>query len=132
MKVETEFTNEQIIDLLTTALEGGSNYWYYLNDEEVAKIRQRFKKGNTLSLSEKIGKAILEKECSVKVTDVEDGDELGILNEDTIRKGFSAMLKENSGSVQKEAIARIICDDYDDTDADVWFQMVIMGEIIYG
>jgi hypothetical protein len=132
MKIKVEFSNEKITDLLITALEGGSNYWYWLNDEDIDNLRKLFKKGSSLSSAEKIGKAVLEKGCTVRVSDVETGEELGILSKDSIREGFSLMLKENDGSAQIETMAHILCDDYDANDADIWFQTVIMKEIVYG
>jgi hypothetical protein len=132
MKIKVEFSNEKITDLLVTALEGGSNYWYYLNDEDIENLRKLFKKDISLSLAEKIGMAVLEKGCTVRVSDVETGEELGVLSKDSIREGFTLMLKEDSGFAQIETIAHILCDDYDADDADIWFQTVIMKEIVYG
>ena len=131
MKISAEFSYETITGLFVTALEGGSNYWYYLNDEDVEKIRLLFKKGSSLSLAEKITIAVLEKGYTVRVTDAESEDDLGIISKDGIREGFALMLKAG-GSAQKEAISRIICDAYDADDADVWLQMVVMKEIVYG
>ena len=37
MMVKIKFSNENIVDALIGALEGGSNYWYFLPDVSMVK-----------------------------------------------------------------------------------------------
>ncbi len=101
--------NEDIIDVLITALEGGSNYWYYILETS-----------NRSSV--KIVLDVLTTEEEITVYDVETDDELGVLSRDNIKQGIK-MFIENGYEFEP---------DMDADDADTFFQYVVMGEIVFG
>lgn len=117
-------SKQQQEDLLITALEGGSNYWYYIDlveNPSVAKV----KKG--LPLSEHIFN-LVQKGESITINDAENEDEvLGTLNLDSIQKGTELMQ-----SNEPEHFTNILEESWDAETADVWFQYCILGEITFG
>lgn len=126
MKVEIEIQDQDIIDVMVTALEGGSNYWYYLPD--LSMVREHFPKGekpsiNQLAMSEKITKAVLEHGAVVPVYDVEDDDNhLGDISQENIKRGLQLFMDDK----------RAWDPGMDAGEADVFFQYVVMSEIVYG
>lgn len=115
MEITIEIKNEDISDILITALEGGSNYWYLLETE--GKV---FKRSSDKSLSESVIAAVLEKGEEFDVYDIEEEDLLlGQLSRENIKRGIILSLKEGINPFQ--------CLDADQ--ADVFFQHVVMGEV---
>jgi len=110
---------QMIEDLLVTALEGGSNYWYYLPNE---LPKQEGKSYIDAML------AFLEEGGSIQVNDWEDEEEkLGELTWESAMKAFELMHE-----VQPHNYAALIEDNWDANDADVWFQLAVMGEVTFG
>jgi hypothetical protein len=118
MKVEIEFNNQDIIDCLITALEGGSNYWYWLPDTSFKKHYE----GTELSLSEKVTKSVLENNEVVPVQDLETREHLGDISQATIARGIQLFI-ENGGEFTP---------DMDAGEADTLFQYIVMGELVFG
>lgn len=117
--------NQTIEDLLITALEGGSNYWYYLPDLSMTKKYKE--EGQAQALSERIFKAVMKGEV-VPVHDAEDEEELlGYISKKNIKRA-EKLMKENSPDHYKNALS----EDWDAETADVWFQYVVLGEITFG
>jgi hypothetical protein len=115
--------NQTREDLLVTALEGGSIYWYLLLDLEMYLDYR--------TLNEPIAIRIftaIEKGEKIPVFDNENPDEqLGILSMESIKRGEKTM-KEKA----PEHWENIEDDIWDAETADVWFQFVIMNEIVFG
>jgi hypothetical protein len=110
-------------DLLVTALEGGSNYWYHLPDLSMV---EKYRKPSQ-SMSERIWLAV-RKGCVIPVHDCENEDEmLGEISKERIAEGEEAM-KENSPEHWENAND----DNWDAETADVWFQYVVLNELTYG
>jgi co-chaperonin GroES (HSP10) len=120
-------SDKEIQDLLVTALEGGSNYWYFL-DRDAAQIYSKYggAKGTT-PVVDRIFLAIKAGE-SIPIRDTEDEEEiLGYINTASIKKGtklFQQEYPQNYVNVKKE--------EYDVEDADIWFQLVVLGELTFG
>ena len=118
--------NKQIReDLLITALEGGSNYWYWLNDlgEHLKKYNRKY----WLSASEKIWRAVRIGQI-IPVYDCENPEEkLGEISKERIKIG-EELMKKNSPEHWMNANE----DNWDAETADVWFQYVVMGELPFG
>lgn len=113
-------------DMLVSALEGGSNYWYWINDESY-EIIEAFNRDNDTPFSIAMWLAIKGGK-SIKIHDIENKKELlGEINLTSIRKGEELMLRE-----QPKHFADIISESDDATTADVWFQYCVMGKIVYG
>ncbi len=132
MKKLTELlTPYTMLCLLTSAIEGGSNYWYYLPDLSMLP-----EKGYTPKFSEtefpnclvsKIWEAIRSGE-TIPIYDIENEEEkLGEINIESINKGVKLMMQDHA-----EHYADAKSDSDDATTGDVFFQLCSMGELIYG
>jgi len=117
-------------DLLVTALEGGSNYWYFLPDlSKIPDVAQSPEtKGFEKCLAARIWDAVQNGE-KITVTDI-DGDEnepIGYVGLHELNRADELFLKEFP-----EAYGDAITENYDADTADIWFQLVVMGEVIFG
>jgi hypothetical protein len=132
------FNNEDIINLFVDALEGGSNYWYlikHLPKDVVYKINELGK-----STSEVIGQHIL-KGGYIQFDDVEAGDDeeddyqqqhsdkdlLGTVDMDSILEAITLVKRD-----YPEVWENILDEQYDANDADVFLQLCVMGEVVFG
>lgn len=123
-KVTTEIKTSLINDVLITALEGGSNYWYFINEHE-AETPENFKRDPEMHYE------FLDKVYqggSLPVYDAEDNSELhGTLTIESIQKGLNILAKDHETNMYN-----ISTEDYDAHDADVFFQLCVLGEITFG
>ena len=126
--------NEVRNDLIITAVEGGSNYWYFL-DDEACKIIDKYKgikkdfhgKFPMGTFSEAIITAVDAGE-KLAISDVENSDEiLGWLSKENIEKGEKIMYEK-----YPKFFASILGEEWDAETADVWFQLCTMGELVFG
>ena len=117
MKIKAiEISNEDIVNVIVTALEGGSNYWYNLPDLSMVDRVKGKSQSENIALSALNGKAI-------PVNDLEDEDEhLGDLSAENIERGIKLFIEDG-----REFDAGIDADE-----ADVLFQFMVMGEIVFG
>lgn len=114
-------TKQIIENILITSLEGGSNYWYMFKEFEMVQ-------DNKLSYVENIIYNIINTPgFEIIVIDCETEEYLGILSKEFILKGLNLAREQ-----YKEEYDMIISEDYDASIADVLFQLIIMGEIVYG
>jgi len=99
-------------DLFITALEGGSNYW-----------------AGVISLenSEKLFNKIMDEDYILTITDVEDPTETWVISKGDI-KGSLALLRREYPEVYKNVQEGT----FDATDADLWLQLVAIGELTFG
>lgn len=117
MKVTVEFEDQDVEDILITAMEGGSNYWYYL--DTAGKV---FERSPEKSLTEDIITAVLEKGEEFDIYDIEEEDQvLGKLSRENIERGIALCLKGGVNPFQ----------DMDAGTADVFFQCAVMGEVVF-
>lgn len=127
MTIQFEISQEIIKDQLCTALEGGSNYWYMLGKID----RKHFVKGEPL-VDNLTRSFFADKDYKLEIYDYEsDNDDepdlLGVVTYDSIAKAFSIMSSE-----YPETLGRILAEQYDADDSDVWFQIATMGEVVFG
>jgi len=109
-------------DLLITALEGGSNYWYYLPDLSMIERRS----GDPLSIA--IFNGVWSGGKIVPVHDNEERDNaLGNLTRESMEGAFTLMRQTHP-----RHYADIYSGNVDAETADVWFQLAVMREVIYG
>ncbi len=130
MKITQEVSREILEDIFVTALEGGSNYWYYLPDNSVEAIRKAVSKEEDPYLSTAILKAILDHDVKVAINDAENEEEvIGVITRSTMQKRLQLLAdsKEN-----KWALERHIREQGDAGSADIVFQYLTMGEVVYG
>jgi hypothetical protein len=141
-----KLTKEDIINLFVTALEGGSNYWYHIEFPD---------KGGSTS-SEEIGDLIL-KGGTVSFYDIELMEDIevktrkgyyniqgGIVDENQLAKDKEeALLGDVDMNSILEGISitkedhpevweNILLEQYDANDADIFLQLCVMGEIVFG
>lgn len=131
MKIElTEQELESFLsDVLITALEGGSNYWYTLSesaDEKLEHIKREFRKEN-LATSEYFVKGVMAGE-SFEILDMENDDVLGEINKESCLKAIQTMIE----GVYRSQILSMLNENFDAEDADIFFQFAVIGEIVYG
>ena len=114
--------NDKIENMLVTAIEGGSNYWYLIKETYMV-IDEAGK-----SLAERIFKTVLETGNKIPVYDYESPDDcLGYISFESIVKANELMKKNHP-----EHFEDMLTENYDAETADVWFQLVVMGEKEWG
>ena len=125
--INLEITDQRREDMIVGALEGGSNYWYFLSESSMKAIyTSKLNKEEPISI--KMWDAILNG-ATIPVYDIEDidGDKLGEINLKSIKKGEELMAKNHELDFMC-----IINEEDDASTADLWFQYCVLGEIVYG
>lgn len=139
--LSTQIDVAQLVDdMVITALEGGSNYWYWLKIDqqwfEVAKrydiaISKKEEPARTfaLPLTQRIVNALLNVEgFSVPIYDLEDTDEkLGELTLESFKKACEMCIEHYPNTW-----ANLTTGNYDADDADILFQLSVMGNVTFG
>lgn len=129
--IQREVSRDVLENIFITALEGGSNYWYYINPENCKKIRDAVSREDEKDFSIAFAKAVLDKDISVEIHDIEDmeNDEpIGVINDDSILSGLQTMVDEGDGWALFDEIA----EQGDATSSDMCFQYMALGEVVYG
>lgn len=128
MKIQIEYEVNQgmIENVIVSALEGGSNYWYFI---DVADFEQDLPPKGNLALTERISEAVFKNPSfKMPVYDVEDEDDiLGYLSQKNLRRGLELCAKD-----YPDVFQRFTQDEIDAGDADIIFQLTVMGEITFG
>ena len=129
IKIIQGVKREVLEDVFVTALEGGSNYWYFLPDHSIEAIRKAVPKEEDPYLSTAILKAILDHDVKVAVNDAENEEEvIGVITRGTMQ----ARLQLLADSEERWALERHMREEGDAGSADVVFQYLTMGEVVYG
>jgi hypothetical protein len=129
MKLEIELSREVLEDIFVTAIEGGSNYWYFLSKDAVKRIRQAVSREQVPYLSIAMLNAVLDHGVAVPINDVENEEDIvGWISIETMQQ----RLQDLYNSENRWAIERHINEEGDADSADVVFQYMTMGEAIYG
>lgn len=128
VEVTLKISTEVLEDIFVTALEGGSNYWYFLSEDAVKKIREAVPKSEDPYLSTSILKAIL-KGVDVPINDAENEDE--VIGEISL-KTMLARLQKLADSRNNSALINHIDGNGDADTADIILQYLAFGEIVYG
>lgn len=126
--INQKIDRQVLEDIFVTALEGGSNYWYYLSEEAIKLIRKAVPKSEDPYLSTAILKAI-EKGVEVPINDAEDEDEvIGTIS----LKTMNERLQKLADSKNRDALVSHINENGDGDSADIVLQYLAFGEIVYG
>jgi len=126
--INQEIERQVLEDIFVTALEGGSNYWYYLSEDAIKLIRDAVPKSEDPYLSTAILKAI-EKGVEVPINDAEDEDEvIGTISLKTMQE----RLQKLSRSFNSDALMAHIKEEGDADTADIVLQYLAFGEIVFG
>jgi hypothetical protein len=129
LSINQSIDRDTLENIFVTALEGGSNYWYYLPHESILAIREAVPKSVDAYLSTAILKAILDHDVDVQICDAEDEDDVvGLISKSTMQERLQTMWNSPNRSILQAEI-----DGEGDADSsDVVFQYIAMGEVIYG
>jgi hypothetical protein len=126
--INQEIKREVLEEIFVTAIEGGSNYWYHLNNESIKLIRDAVPKSEDPYLSTAILKAI-ERGVEVPINDAEDEEEvLGTVSLKTMQE----RLQKLAESKNRDALVSHINEEGDGDSADIVFQYLAFGEIVFG
>lgn len=131
IEIKIKISRDVIEDIFVTAIEGGSNYWYFLSDKAIRKIRNAVPEDVDPYLSTAIVKAILDHNVEVDICDLEDDDEGDVIGTISLST-MSERLNLLSASDNRDALFNFINETADANDADVVFQYLAMGEVVYG
>jgi hypothetical protein len=119
---------EHFDNVIITALEGGSNYWYQLftddyRDQMVPRTEKR------PAFSERISESLyLKSDFKLPVYDVESPDDLlGTVTQQSMFKAFELVEKQ-----YPEVYERIMGEGSDASDADIVFQLATMEKVVFG
>jgi hypothetical protein len=130
IKIQTVAPREVLENVFVTALEGGSNYWYYLSEGAVRLIRKAVPKNEDPYLSSAILKAVLDHDVEVPISDADNEDEvLGYISKKTIQERIQKLAEDENS---KWALVREMNDIGDADSSDVVFQWLVMGEVVFG
>lgn len=116
---------------IVAALEGGSNYWYYLPEINLEGRNE----GEPLSMFI-ARKLFTDPTYVLPVYDIENEDEhLGDLTQESILKTIERGLTETgyAGNVAdlQSIIFNLLSGDIDADQADIFFQEAVMGEVVF-
>lgn len=114
-KVTIELDKEVIEDLIISALEGGSNYWYRIENKTGGDyLKKAFTPTGLLISDYKQGM---------------DGkyNMIGRLNPTSMRLALDLMQTK-----APHVLSNIILDHTDAEDADIFLQLAVLGDVIYG
>jgi hypothetical protein len=129
MKLEIELSREVLEDVFVTALEGGSNHWYFLSDYTCKKIRSVVSRDEDPYMATAMLKAILDHGIEVAINDVEsEEEEIGWISKETMQE----RLQDLYNSDYRWALESHMEGNGDSESADIVFQYLTIGEAIYG
>ena len=125
--IKKQISRETLENIFVTAIEGGSNYWYYIPNSEIDKVLESTDVRS--SLSERLFEAVYDKGVDIDFYDAEEPDEkLGTLSKSTIQERLQRMLDVGNGW----ALDNEIEENGDAESSDVVFQYLVMGDIVFG
>jgi len=120
MKLEIEINDELLQDVIITALEGGSNYWYVIKG-----FGEHYTdKEDGITTTEHIANQIVTNPMyKHAIYYTETGELLGIITQSKFK---NALLKNY------HILNNVINGSFDVDDADIIFQNAVMGEVQFG
>jgi hypothetical protein len=129
--MEINITDEQRVYQLVAALEGGSNYWYNFDYEanEIINSVPQLETDDACFVDTFVWKlwSALKAGKEIPVSDIETGEVLGNLSIASIERGEETMLKD-----YVQDFADILSGNDDAGTGDIWFQLAVMNDIVYG
>lgn len=133
IRFDKEVKKETLENIFVTALEGGSNDWYWLTDDTVAKVRKYVSRKEEPALSMAVFKAVMDHGVIVQVHDNDfmaenEPDCLGELNLNTIKERLQKLANDPNYSY---ALIQELDETGDAATSDIVFQYLVMGECIF-
>jgi len=125
IQIEIDITQEMVESLVVGALEGGSNYWYWIDTDD---FEADLPKENE-PLAMRIAKAVYTNPSfKMPVYDIEDEEDLlGFFSQKSLKEGLIKAAKE-----YPDRFNSLVDGEEDAEDCDVIFQLCVMGEITFG
>jgi hypothetical protein len=120
------FTRMQICDLLSCAIEGGSNYWCVIKEFNKPDDVNLFHSYENAEVFEYLDYPLSEG-GSIVIGDCEGDMPDAILNLDSIKKGLEIM-----GEKYPRHMNDFIMGHFDADTGDVFLQCCVYGEIVFG
>lgn len=130
IRIKKAIERQVLEDVFVTALEGGSNHWYWLPEKEVLKVRKAVPKSVEPCLSVALFKAVIDCDIEVDLYDCEDMVELlGTISAHSIERRLQSLADNN---LYAWALDLHLREEGDATSADIIFQYIALNEVIYG
>jgi hypothetical protein len=127
--LQREVSRETLLNIFVTALEGGSNYWYHINDQTIDKVREFVPTSVDTFLSTAIFKAVVDFGVDVDINDLENPDDvLGTLSLKTLNKRLQLL----ADSPYNRALKNELNDNGDAESSDAVFQYLVMEDVVFG
>lgn len=129
INVTLDIPREVLEGVFITAIEGGSNYWYFISEEAYKIITDAVPIDPMKSFSERMFEAVYDKGVTVPVHDVEDpdGEPIGELSKSTMQERLQKCAEQQLWAIQEEIDER-----GDSTSSDVIFQYLALNGCVYG
>jgi hypothetical protein len=129
VNIQVKIEYSVLENIFVTALEGGSNYWYFITDREIDKIRQAVPKEECEPLSTAMFKAIMEHDVEVYIHDIESKEVLGSISKRDIPYRLERVSRNADYSW---ALLQEIKENGDAESSDIVFQYLVMCEAVFG
>lgn len=129
IKLNRTIKREILESVFVTALEGGSNYWYFLGDDAIKIIKSSVPLSHRVSLSEALFMAVFDHGCTIPIRDLDNEDEIiGELSAATIQERLQ-WLSDNEAC--SWAIDSELSEEGDACSSDIVFQALCLGDVVY-
>ena len=127
IEFKIKISEESIQDLFVTAIEGGSNYLYLIGSTAVEKSQM----SDEDSFSMRIWDVVMNKGELVHVHDIEDPDgmSIGMLERSLIINRLQKLIDED---IYTHAFKDLVDENMDANSADILFQYIALGDVVYG
>lgn len=133
VEVKKSFTvrPQQVEDILCTAIEGGIGYWACLGERRYPESGVWYKQWQDTDADDWVPNyisVIMSQGGSIQILDAEDENSvLGTLNLEAIQRGLEIMADR-----YPRYFREFVEEDYDANTADVFVQLCVLGDIVYG
>lgn len=127
MNLPATMTLSHVVTLLCSGLEGGSNYWLRIDGYRAPETVKAVA-GPILSLGETIFRHIDYPLTggAVECLDMESGEQL-VLDREAIERGARLMVEKET-----RHWGMVLSERDDATQGDVFVQLCLLGEVVYG
>jgi len=130
IKIEKIVSRDVLENIIVTALEGGSNYWYWLSKKTINKVRRAVSSDEEPYFAVAMLKAVLDHDIEVEINDIENiEDVLGVISKAKMQIRLQELSNDNG---YNWALEQEIQGNGDAESSDVVFQYITMGEVVFG
>jgi hypothetical protein len=129
INVKLEITRETLECIFVTAIEGGSNHWYWIHDDTYRLIRNYIPSDEEPCLSVAFFSAVYDLGITLPIHDVEDpdGDAIGYFDRFRFEERLQKCYKDYPSVILNE-----IDEEGDAHSSDIVFQYLGLGGYYYG